>query len=143
MRWTSRIDTSHKQQQILDGRKNQQNTPSSFDWSYMYCHLQLKCDFFGEQWEQIMCCHVSQILIIKNILILFWNNLKHLILCLDGLDRDTWCNIHFPCGIFIEFFQIKFKSIFMYVGWTRYLSTYIPTYPSWLNTYLDRTYLLT
>jgi hypothetical protein len=36
----------------------------------MYCHLQLRCDFFGEQWEQTMCYHVSQFLIIKNILLL-------------------------------------------------------------------------
>jgi hypothetical protein len=33
----------------------------------MYCRLQLGCDFFGEQWEQVMCCHVSQLLVIKNI----------------------------------------------------------------------------
>ncbi len=51
--------------------KNQQNTPSSFDLSYTYCHLQLGCDFFGEQWEQIMCCHVFQLLKIKNIFLLF------------------------------------------------------------------------
>jgi len=44
--------------------------PSSFDWSYMYCHLQLGCDFFGKQWEQVMCCHVSQLLVIKNIFII-------------------------------------------------------------------------
>jgi len=53
--------------------------PSSFDWSYMYCHLQLGCDFFGERWEQVMCCHVSQLLIIKNIILLFRNNLRCLI----------------------------------------------------------------
>jgi hypothetical protein len=39
--------------------------PSSFDWSCMYCHFQLGYNFFGEQWEQVMCCHVSQHLIIK------------------------------------------------------------------------------
>jgi len=60
-------------------KKNQQNTLSSFDLSYMYCHLQLGWNFFGEQWEQIMCCHMSQLLIIKNILLLFWNNLRCLI----------------------------------------------------------------
>jgi hypothetical protein len=43
--------TNRKRQQILDERKNQQNTPSSFDLSYMYCRLQLGCDFFCEQWE--------------------------------------------------------------------------------------------
>jgi hypothetical protein len=32
------------------------------DWPYMYCHLQLGCDFLGEQWEQVMCCHISQLL---------------------------------------------------------------------------------
>jgi len=46
-------------------------------------------------------------------------------------------------GILIEFVQIQFKSIFRYVGWTKYLPTYIPTYPYRLNTYLDRTYLPT
>jgi hypothetical protein len=35
-----------------------------------YCRLQLKCDFFGEQWEQIMCCHMSRLLIIKIIIII-------------------------------------------------------------------------
>jgi hypothetical protein len=124
-------------------KKNQRNTFSSFDWFYIHCCLQLKYDFFGEQWEQVMCCHMSQLLIIKNILLLIWNNLNRLILCLDGLNCDTWCNINLPHGILIEIFQIKFKSIFRYVGWTRYLPTYIPTYPSRLNTYLDKTYLLT
>jgi len=50
---------------ILVERINQWNTPSSFDWPYMYCHLQLGCDFLGEQWEQVMCYHISQLLIIK------------------------------------------------------------------------------
>ncbi len=88
--------------------------------------------------EQIMCCHMSQLLIIKNISLLFWNNPRCLILYLDGLDCDTWCNRNLPCGILIEFVQIQFKSIFRYVGWTKYLPTYIPTYPSRLNTYLDK-----
>jgi hypothetical protein len=26
--------------------KVKQNTPSSFDWLYMYCHLWLKCNYF-------------------------------------------------------------------------------------------------
>jgi hypothetical protein len=43
----------------------------------------------------------------------------------------------------IEYVQIKFKSIFKYVGWTKYLPTYIFTYPSRLNNYLDKTYLPT
>jgi hypothetical protein len=30
-----------------------------------------------------------------------------------------------PHGILIDFFQIKFKSIFKYVGWTRYLPTHL------------------
>ncbi len=60
-------------------KKSQQNTFSSFDSSYTYCYLQLGCDFFAEQWEQVMCYHVFQLLIIKNILLLFSNNLKHLI----------------------------------------------------------------
>jgi hypothetical protein len=38
--------------------------PSSFDYSYTYSRLQLECDFFGEQREQVMCCQVSQFLII-------------------------------------------------------------------------------
>jgi hypothetical protein len=42
-------DTSHKRQRILDERKSQQNMPSSFDLSYTNCRLQLGCDFFGEQ----------------------------------------------------------------------------------------------
>jgi hypothetical protein len=88
--------------------------------------------------EQIMCCHVSQLLIIKNISLLFWNNPRRLFLYLDGLDCDTWCNKNLSCGILIEFVQIQFKSIFRYVGWTKYLPTYIPTYPSKLNTYLDK-----
>ncbi len=37
-------------------------------------------------------------------------------LCLDGLNCDTWCNRILPHGILIEFFEIKFKSIFSYVG---------------------------
>jgi len=90
--------------------------PSSFHLSYSYCRLQLGCDFFGEQLEQIMCCHMSQLLIIKNILLLFKNYLRRLILCLDGLDCDTWCNINLPHGILIEFVQIQFKSIFKNVG---------------------------
>jgi hypothetical protein len=39
--------------------------------SHTYCRLQLRCNFFGEQWEQVMCCHMFQLLIIKNILLLF------------------------------------------------------------------------
>jgi hypothetical protein len=27
-------------------------------------------NLFGEQWEQVMCCHMSQFLIIKNIFII-------------------------------------------------------------------------
>jgi hypothetical protein len=45
----------------------------------MYCRLQLRCDILGEQWEQAMCCHVSQFLIINNILLLFGNKLRCLI----------------------------------------------------------------
>jgi len=52
----------------LDEKKSQRNMPSSFDWSHMYCHLQLRSDFFGEQCEQVMCCHMSQFLKIRNIL---------------------------------------------------------------------------
>jgi hypothetical protein len=54
----------------LDEKKSQQNMPSSFDLSYTYCRLQPRCDFFCEQWEQIMCCQVSPLLLIKNILLL-------------------------------------------------------------------------
>jgi hypothetical protein len=60
-----------------------------------------------------------------------------------GLDCDTWCNRNLPCGILIDFFQIKIKSIIKYVGWIRYLPTYIPTYPSKVKIYLDKTYLPT
>ncbi len=35
---------------------------------------------------------------------------------LDGLDCDTWCNRNLPHGILIENVQIKFKTIFKYVG---------------------------
>jgi len=42
--------------------------------------------------------------------------LRRLILYLDGLDCDMWCNKKLPRGILIEFFQIKFKLIFKYVG---------------------------
>jgi hypothetical protein len=45
-------------------------------------------------------------------------------------------NRNLPHGILIEICQIKFKSIFRVVGWIKYLPTYIPTYPSRLNTYL-------
>jgi hypothetical protein len=114
---------------------------SSFDWSYTYCCLQLKCNFFGEQWEQVMCYHLSQLLIIFFLNYYFEISIDVYFLCLDGLDYDTWCNINFPRGTLIEFFQIKFKSTFRYVGWTKYLSTYIATYPSRLNTCLNRTYL--
>jgi hypothetical protein len=55
---------------------------SSFDLSYMYYRLQLGSNFFGEDWEQIMCCHVSQLLIIKKIFKFFWNNPRHLIFML-------------------------------------------------------------
>jgi hypothetical protein len=89
--------------------------------------------FFGEQWEQIMCCHMSQFLVIKNILLLFWNNLKHLFLCLDGFNCDTWCSRNLPRGILIEFVWSKFKSVFRCVGWIKYLLIYIPTYPSKLT----------
>jgi hypothetical protein len=41
----------------------------------------------------------------------------------------------------LNFFQSKFISIFKYVGWIKYLPTYIPTFSSRLNIYLDRTYL--
>jgi len=44
--------------------------PSFFDLSYMYYRLQLGCDIFGEQWEQVMCCHMSQLLIIKFLIII-------------------------------------------------------------------------
>jgi hypothetical protein len=35
----------------LDGKKNERTTPSSFDESYMYCCLQLKCDKFNIEIE--------------------------------------------------------------------------------------------
>ncbi len=35
---------------------------------------------------------------------------------LQHLNYDTWCNINLSHGILIENFQIKFKSIFRYVG---------------------------
>jgi len=35
---------------------------------------------------------------------------------LDGLNCDTWCNRILPHGILIEFFEIKFKSIFRCLG---------------------------
>jgi hypothetical protein len=43
-----------------------------------------------------------------------------------ALDYDTWCNRNLQCGILIEFVWNKFKSIFKYVGQTRYLPTYLP-----------------
>jgi hypothetical protein len=55
------------------------------------------------------------------------------------LDCDTWCTRNLPHGILIEFNQNKFKSIFKYVGQTKYL----PTYPFKLDTYLNNTYLPT
>ncbi len=42
------------------------------------------------------------------------------------LDCHMWCNIVFPYDILIEFVQNKFKSIFRYVGQTKYLPTYLP-----------------
>jgi hypothetical protein len=124
-------------------KKSQQNTPSSFDWSYMYCCLQLGCKFFVEQWEQVMCCHVFRLLVIRNILLLFWNNLKHLIFMFGWFKLWHVVQKKLSTWHINWIFQIKFKSIFEYVGWIRYLPTYIPTYPSRLNTYLDRTYLPT
>jgi hypothetical protein len=53
------------------------------------------------------------------------------------LDYDMWCNKKNPRGILIELVQKINKSIFMYVGWIGYL----PTYPTKLSTYLDKTYL--
>jgi hypothetical protein len=63
-----------------------------------------------------MSYHTSQLLVIQNILLLFWNNLRSLIFTFGGLECDMWCNINFPCGILIENFQIKLKSIFRYVS---------------------------
>jgi len=126
------------------GWKNKSTKYTFMLWLVIHVlSLATRMQFFGEQWEQVMCFHVYQLLIIKNILLLFWNNSRHLFLCLDGLDCDMWCNREFPCGILIEFVQIEFKSTFRYVGWIMYLPTYIPTYPFRLNTYLDKTYLRT
>jgi len=44
------------------------------------------------------------------------------------LDCDMWCNKSLPHGILIEFMQNKFKSIFRYVGQTRYLLINLPTH---------------
>lgn len=79
------IFPSCKQQKKLGERENQWNTLSSFDWSYTNCHLHLGCDLFGEQWKQVMCCYVSQLLIIKNILIIILKKFEIFIfLCLHG-----------------------------------------------------------
>ncbi len=41
-----RLVTNNKE--FLDEKKIQQNTPSSFEWSYTFYHLQLGFEFFGE-----------------------------------------------------------------------------------------------
>ncbi len=52
------------------------NTKSSFESIvYIYCHIWIICNYFGHNWEQMMCCHLSQYLLFKLLLLLFWNNL--------------------------------------------------------------------
>ncbi len=91
--------------------------PSSFDWSHMYCHLQLGCDFFCEQWEKVTCRHVFQLLIISKVFIIIFFKIK--IFCFHDwmvLNYDMWCNRNLSRDILIEFVKNKFKSIFKYVG---------------------------
>ncbi len=60
--------------------------------------MRLRCNYFGHDWGQMMCCHVSQYLINNN------NNNIEIIwdvqfTCLDDLDYGTWPNVNMPCGI--------------------------------------------
>jgi len=40
-------------------KKKSTNTNSSLTPMYTYCYMWLKCNYFGHNWEQMMCCHVS------------------------------------------------------------------------------------
>jgi hypothetical protein len=97
--WFLQLNFSCKRQGVLDERKSQQIQVHLLTTLYMYCHMWLRCNYFGHHWGQMMCCHVSQYII---------NNNNHSInieiicdvqfTCLDDLNYDTWTNVNLPRG---------------------------------------------
>jgi hypothetical protein len=51
-------DINCKWQRALDERKSQQIQVHPLTPLYMYCHMWLKCNYFGHNWGQMMCCHM-------------------------------------------------------------------------------------
>jgi hypothetical protein len=49
---------------VLDEQKNQQIQVHPLIPLNTYYHMRLICDYFGHYWRQMVCCHVSQYVII-------------------------------------------------------------------------------
>ncbi len=84
---------------VLDEKKSQQIQIHCLTPLYMYCHMWLKCDNFGHYWHKMMCCHLSQYLIIWNTYYYYFEIIWDFqFTCLDYIYYNMWSNVNMPHG---------------------------------------------